>query len=238
VITSNEDESARISDLIQAIDMRSEQRHLLDARVAKVFGQHSIELSANAEPIGVRPATGRHWCISPVALRQGLDAFASPSALPFANEELDLVVVDHLLNIADDPHDVFRECARVVAIGGTMIIISINPISLHWLRLAALRMSGKKINLGMQSAARIADWFRLLGFRVTDTLYGSLWPQCQVPYTKELSAKAGSLGVGQYYIMIAKKTHFSGEPDTKLKARMLKGFGSPMVGPAINREST
>src|SRR5690606_4575216 len=67
----------------------------------------------------------------------------SPAALPLASQSVDLLVLPHTLEYADDPHAVLREAERVLIHEGRLIIAGFNPWSLwgarhrlgrgHWL---------------------------------------------------------------------------------------------------------
>ena len=54
--------------------------------------------------------------------------------LPFATHSIDLVVMPHILEFAEDPHQVLREVERVLVPEGHVVITGFNPASLWGLR--------------------------------------------------------------------------------------------------------
>ena len=49
------------------------------------------------------------------------------SELPFASDSLDALVLCHTLNVAPTPHEVLRECQRVLVPNGHLFVVSFNP---------------------------------------------------------------------------------------------------------------
>ncbi len=62
--------------------------------------------------------------------------FARPSQLPLANESLTLIIVQHLLETMRDPAEFLGECDRILAPGGTLAVVGLNPTgrALRWRR--------------------------------------------------------------------------------------------------------
>lgn len=90
-----------------------------------------------------------------------------PDELPFAAESVDLLVLPHILEFADDPHHILREADRVLVPEGRLILSGFNPASLWGVRQYLGSLIGKPflprdgqfINL-----LRIRDWLKLLNF--------------------------------------------------------------------------
>jgi SAM-dependent methyltransferase len=57
-----------------------------------------------------------------------------PEYLPFADQSLDLVVLPHTLERAEDPHRSLAEVERVLRPEGRVVIVGLNPVSLWGLR--------------------------------------------------------------------------------------------------------
>ena len=88
---------------------------------------------------------------------------AEPVALPVQTDSVDVVVLPHVLEFSENPHQVLREVERVLIPEGQLVIMGFNPFSLwslwrwrqqppwngHWL-----------------SSARVRDWLSLLGFEI------------------------------------------------------------------------
>ena len=87
--------------------------------------------------------------------------------LPIAEECLDLVVLPHALEFSPHPHQLLRECERVLRPEGRLLISGFNPLSLWGLRRAvshrqgAYPWHGRFIRL-----SRMKDWLALLGMEL------------------------------------------------------------------------
>lgn len=92
------------------------------------------------------------------------DCVASYEELPFDSNSIDLIVMPHVLEFAQDPHQVLREVERVLMPEGRVILTGFNPMSLWGLRHSMFKRWGgvwpkgcEPIHLG-----RLKDWFKLL----------------------------------------------------------------------------
>lgn len=85
--------------------------------------------------------------------------------LPFESNSLDLVILPHVLEFNEQPHQILREVARVIRPEGQLIICGFNPFSLWGMKNSLTRStqsfpwSGDFISL-----LRIKDWLSLLEF--------------------------------------------------------------------------
>lgn len=96
--------------------------------------------------------------------------------LPFASDSLDLVLLPHVLEFSDYPHQTLREVERVLMPEGSLIISGFNPFSLWGMRRALgskqdYPWSGKFIAL-----PRLKDWLALLGFEVAGGCFAAYAP--------------------------------------------------------------
>jgi len=101
---------------------------------------------------------------------------ADPQWLPFPENSLDLVVLPHALEFAEDPHQLLREVHRTVRPEGQVVIAGFNPFSLFGARRYFGRGETPPWNGNFIALYRLKDWLALLGFDVTG---GSL--DCYVP---------------------------------------------------------
>ncbi len=99
--------------------------------------------------------------------------------LPFASQSIDLLVLPHALEFADDPHHVLREVERVLIPEGQVVISGFNPVSLWGLR----QVIGRTFNSPFLpregqflSLPRLKDWLKLLGFEVNRGHFGCYRP--------------------------------------------------------------
>lgn len=99
--------------------------------------------------------------------------------LPFAPQSLDLVVLPHVLEFADEPHEILREVDRVLRPEGRLVVTGFNPVSLWGLRQSAGRLIGREWlpePAQMITIARLRDWLKLLGLSVEEVLHGCYRP--------------------------------------------------------------
>lgn len=98
--------------------------------------------------------------------------------LPIASNSTDLVVLPHVLEFSEHPHQILREVARVLLPEAHVVISGFNPRSLWGLK----RMfhsreqypwGGRFINL-----PRLKDWLALLGFEITAGQMSCYAPPC------------------------------------------------------------
>lgn len=113
---------------------------------------------------------------------------ADSAALPFAAGAFDGVLLHHALESAPDARTALREAARVLRVGGLLVVAGFNPLS-SWLftkPLPAFRA------LKPVSVPRLRDWLALLGL-VADhkPFYTS------VPKPWSWAAKRGSVAAGE-----------------------------------------
>jgi SAM-dependent methyltransferase len=94
--------------------------------------------------------------------------------LPFDCDSMDLVVLPHVLEFSEHPHQVLREVARVLRPEGNLIISGFNPRSLWGLkkslggmsRAMGRREEGYPWQGHFIALPRLKDWLALLGFEV------------------------------------------------------------------------
>ena len=169
-----------------------EQQHL-DQAVADVFGFHALQLGL-PELDALRSNRMPHrWVASderavPDVADEALPRAALAlqldyDALPFDSASLDLVVLPHTLELAQDPHQTLREVERVLRPEGRVVVVGFNPASLWGLRQKLGRMR-RGIGLGRQQPLflppsgeflgyrRLRDWLQLLSFEVESGRFG------------------------------------------------------------------
>lgn len=88
---------------------------------------------------------------------------AEPEQLPFEENSIDLVVLHHVLEFSDNPHQLLREVRRVLVPQGFVICLLFNPVSFYGLRM----LFSSKYSFWNQNAIsrhRLGDWLSLLEF--------------------------------------------------------------------------
>jgi SAM-dependent methyltransferase len=81
---------------------------------------------------------------------------------------VDLVLLPHVLEFAEEPHAILREVDRIMMPEGRLLILGFNPWSLWGLR-SALGPNRNDVpwNGHFVSLLRVKDWLALLGFDVS-----------------------------------------------------------------------
>jgi SAM-dependent methyltransferase len=136
-----------------------------------------LRLSAGHPP---EPGAASHRAPTGV---QRLDVLANFEALPLPSQSLDLVVLPHTLELADDAHQTLREVERVLMPEGRVVVIGFNPTSLWGLAGQVGRTANR---LGLRASPpdtgellgprRLRDWFKLLGLQVETGCFGCYRP--------------------------------------------------------------
>ena len=144
-----------------------------DQVCADIFGFHAVQLGdpgfdflqANRVPHKFRCGQGH-----------GVAVTAQLTELPFASQSIDLVLLPHVLEFANNPHQILREVDRVLVPEGHVLISGFNPFSLWGLR----RTFGSANQFPWAgqylSVRRLKDWLQLLGLETQAGAFG-----CYVP---------------------------------------------------------
>jgi SAM-dependent methyltransferase len=155
----------------------SKQREHLDEALTRCFGYHLLQLSADADlNLFNECRVQKKYRVHPFS--KGCSAHCHFDELPFANESLDVVIVHHVHEFVENPHQMLREMQRVVVPHGHLIIVGFNPWSLQgvYTGLAGL-MSGSMWQNKLITSRRMKDWLSLLGFEINKVEYGFHNPQ-------------------------------------------------------------
>lgn len=149
----------------------------IDVMVADLFGYNALQLGLPKfdllaqNRIPLRQLAGESGAV---------DVLCDLRELPFSANSIDLVVMPHILEFHDDPHQILREVERVLIPDGQLLITGFNPHSLWGLRRRlpnrpdAFPMNGDYI-----SVLRLRDWLQLLSFEVDRGNFGCYAPPCE-----------------------------------------------------------
>lgn len=152
------------------------EHEVLDKAVADVFGFNALQLGmpqcdflrSNRIPLRQKA------CGANIA-----DVCCDLTALPFAAQSVDLIVLPHMLEFHEDPHQVLREIERVLIPEGQLFITAFNPLSLWGVRKKMMRRHTTfPWNGDYLSLLRLKDWLKLLGFEIDRGAFGCYTPPC------------------------------------------------------------
>ena len=141
------------------------ERAYLDDVTPDIFGFHALQVGLPGFDL-LRENRITHRMR--VATHGEPDLYAKGHELPFATQSIDLVLMPHVMEFADEPHAILREVDRVMMPEGRLVIVGFNPWSLWGLR-SALGFSRNEYpwNGRFVSLLRVKDWLALLGFDVS-----------------------------------------------------------------------
>ncbi|MEW5903210.1 MAG: methyltransferase domain-containing protein [Pseudomonadota bacterium] len=144
-----------------------------DRTVADIFGFNAVQLGDPGQDflrnsrIPLRFAAGN---------RAGNAVRLACSELPFDSGSLDLVLLPHVLEFSDNPHQIIREVERVLMPEGNLIISAFNPYSLWGLHRTLGRKQGFPWQGRFIALPRLKDWLALLGFEVVGGRFAAYAP--------------------------------------------------------------
>jgi SAM-dependent methyltransferase len=141
------------------------ERAYLDEVTPDIFGFHAVQLGMPGVDL-LRENRITHKLRATTS--GDADLLAKCHELPIATHSIDLVVLPHVLEFAEEPHAVLREVDRVMMPEGRLVIVGFNPWSLWGMR-SALGFSREEHpwNGRFLSLLRVKDWLALLGFDVS-----------------------------------------------------------------------
>jgi SAM-dependent methyltransferase len=162
-------------DTAQGKYVLSREQTYFDHTVADIFGFNALQMGMTGQEF-LRQSR------MPLRVRGDESATADVrfchDELPFPCESMDLLLLPHVLEFAENPHQILREVERVLMPEGNLIISGFNPFSLWGLR----RALGSKQDYPwcgeFIALKRLKDWLALLGFVVVDVRFSALARCC------------------------------------------------------------
>jgi SAM-dependent methyltransferase len=162
-----------------------------------------------------------------------------PEHLPFDQRSVDLMLLPHTLEFADDPHQVLREVSRVLTPEGHVVILGFNPFSFWGLwRLLRHRRGEAPWSGHFLHLARIKDWLKLLDFELVQGQM--LYYRPPLANTRTMDRlrfldKAGNRWwpmAGTVYVVVARK-RVAGMTPLRPEWRKTPAFGRAVARPAL-----
>jgi len=189
------------------------ERQVIDTLLPNLFGYHLLQVGA---PLGTEltaaSRVGHHIVQVDSAVVSTGQCVAIPEQLPFAADSIDVVLLPHVLEYADEPHEVLRELGRVVIPEGQVVLLGFNPWSLWGLGRLLLGWRHRTPWCGrFFSPGRVKDWLSLLGFDTVQVRYVYYRPPFSHPRLIQQLQFLEPLGqrwwpiLGGAYVLVAKK---------------------------------
>ncbi len=146
----------------------------VDTLVSDLFGYNALQLGLPQ----VRLLQHNRIPLRQLAGEAGnVDVLCDLHELPFSANSIGLVVMPHVLEFHDDPHQILREVERILIPDGQLIVTCFNPLSLWGLQ---RRIPGCRKDFPSHgnfiSVPRLRDWLHLLSFEVDRGSFGCYAP--------------------------------------------------------------
>ncbi|OGA54611.1 MAG: methyltransferase type 11 [Betaproteobacteria bacterium RIFCSPLOWO2_12_FULL_62_58] len=185
------------------------EQEYFDRAVADVFGYNALQLGmvehdllgASRIPLRLR-----------IDISGAVQIRADFRDLPIASNSADLVLLPHVLEFSEHPHQILREVARVLLPEAHVVIACFNPWSLWGFRRifnsgAHYPWRGRFINL-----PRLKDWLALLGFEIVAGQMGCYAPPCtqqkwldRFRFMEKAGDRWWPMAGGVYYLQAVKR---------------------------------
>jgi SAM-dependent methyltransferase len=216
------------------------EREYFDRTVSDIFGYNALQLGLpehdflHGNRIPLRFSAGN---------QRGNAVRLICTELPFDSDSMDLVLMPHILEFSEFPHQILREAARVLRPEGNLIISGFNPHSLWGLHRALGRRKGYPWQGQFIALHRIKDWLALLGFEVSGGRFAAYAPPFHTSKWLERFAfmeKAGdrwwAVSGGVYFVHAIKRVHGM----RLIKPKWNEGLVSKLlpVSPKLNNKIT
>ena len=158
---------AWFADVLGSTLLEQEQA-ALNTVLQDLFGYYLLQLGWVAPRDILAESRIRMRMVMDVDPPQGVEyahAVAVPEMVPVQSDSLDVVVLQHTLEFARDPHEVLREVDRMLIPEGHVVIVAFNPWS-SWGAWRLVRRRSKRFPWcgRFLSVTRMKDWMGLLGF--------------------------------------------------------------------------
>jgi len=155
--------------------MLARERAYIDKTVADIFGYNALQIGLPAFDLlraNRMPLRARVDPIGAASLR------ADGAELPVTSASIDLVLLPHVLEFSDNPHQILREVERVLVPDGHLVVSCFNPVSLWGMCRTFSKRDGYPWRGRFIHLMRLKDWLALLGFEVAGGAMGCYVPPC------------------------------------------------------------
>ena len=150
----------------------------IDAVVTDLFGYNALQIGLSQYNLLAQNRIPLQQVVGEFVDESGrIDVCCDFRELPFAANSIDLVVMPHVLEFHDDPHQILREVERILIPDGQLVITAFNPLSLWGLhRKIAFKPKDFPAKGNYISVLRLKDWLQLLSFEVERGNFGCYAP--------------------------------------------------------------
>ena len=204
------------------------EQAIIDPLMERTFGHQLLQISIAGSPSLHQnsPIVNKailHFSYPVQGLGHAL--ISEPEYLAIANEHVDVLILHHVLEFSNNPHQVLREAQRVLSAGGYLFVVGFNPWSLWALKKAFALARKAPWNGNYLSYGRISDWMRLLDFNLQNTQFGFFkFPASNEQFMAscdwlEQAGQKYNCFFGGFYVMVARKQILGVTPLRSIKTR-------------------
>lgn len=226
----------------------AEERRCLEHQLQDLFGYHLVQMSIDPQldltlgsrishKINVSPRPGGRPALSPLV--------SNYHYLPLPAESVDLIVLHHLLDYSQTPHQLLREASRVLIPHGYLVIVGFNPWSGFGLMRHLARLFSRRPLWRHQALrlGRLMDWLQLVDMQPVAVERGFYRPPTRhkgllqrLHWIEHWGKKLQCPG-GGFYVIVACKEVAGGiplKPAWEEHSRTIPGLGTNPVRRDIN----
>jgi len=202
----------------------AEEQSQIDDALRDLYGFHLMQLGIGAKKDLTRASTINHrFALSSHASSADnplaengeslVRAYADIEKIPLESESIDVVLLHHVLEYTENPHQLLRETARVIIPRGYVVIVGFNPYGWFGLFKHAALLATRKVQWRRHSLrlGRITDWLRLLDFEPVAITHGYYrWPIDHQGFVDKTGwfeefFKKIKFPIGGFYLVLARK---------------------------------
>jgi SAM-dependent methyltransferase len=188
------------------------EQDYFDRTVSRLFGFNAVQLGLPTQSFLSASRMPLRFNASNQA---GANVRLCNEELPFACNSIDLVVMPHILEFTEHPHQVLREIGRVLIPEGHLIISGFNPYSLWGLQRKWGNRQGYPWCGNFIALTRLKDWLSLLGFEVIGGRFAayappftqSHWLEERFAFMEAAGDRWWAISGGVYFLHAVKRVH-------------------------------
>ncbi len=218
------DQLRRWYDTWLGSQFHAEEGKQLAQLLPNLFGYYLLQIGVHAAPSYLNASRVRYHllmdCAGRVAQSGEINTDKTPGfvrcgpeQLAIATDSQDLVLLSHVLEFSEHPHEVLREVDRILIPEGHAVILVFNPWSLWGLWRLVLGWRNKAPWCGkFIGSVRLRDWLQLLGFEVLQTKGYFYRPPIgrtsvlqKLSFLERLGARCWPILSGGYFILAKKR---------------------------------
>jgi len=147
------------------------EHQCLKQMLAGLFGPVAVQVSDAAFESFIGASEAAFCFTAGIEQAEERDAgmpslYCVPEQLPFEAKSVGLMVLPHVLEFSDYPHQILREAERVLVPEGHLVVLGFNPVS-AWGLARLFRGNRMPWNARFMPLGRVKDWLQLLNFELT-----------------------------------------------------------------------